>query len=422
MESKASHLRVLIFAQNRVQPFTGGGILLGTLFRHVASDHLLFFHRDQEYGQASRYEEHRLVGAWLRVEFGTLARQLGAWLRATIRRPVGSNLRDLSSLVAGSSRFELPRELVERVRTFAPDIIYAWAADSLWAGTVTALSRKFGVPYVIHFMDNHFEMPPRNNLEQALLPEFRQRLNELMAGAAAMYVISDQMGAAYAKHWPCPYEVFRGTADVAAWPWPNMRNGANDGVFRIGFAGTLDRSQLEGLRMVAQALHRMRHRGRQVRLTLFLTESNRRFAEPILSTLGSVEFRPHPHAADLRHEFGDVDVLLMSYAFDAATVQYYRYSFATKSAVYMLSGRPILVLGPAAIEPVNYCIRGGWAAVVTEPDEDALIRAIERLMDDPIYREQLGRAAWEAGCLEHDQDKNAGRFAASLARLSGVAA
>jgi hypothetical protein len=157
-----------------------------------------------------------------------------------------------------------------------------------------------------------------------------------------------------------------------------------------------------------------------VRLTLYLTESNRRFAEPILSSHDSVEFRPHPQAAELRHEFASVDVLLMSYAFDAATIQYYRYSFATKCAIYMLSGRPILVLGPAAIEPVNYCIRGGWAAVVTERDEEALIGEIERLMDDSVYREGLARAAWDAGCLEHDQDKNAGRFAASLARLSGV--
>jgi glycosyltransferase involved in cell wall biosynthesis len=410
--------RVLVLTQNKIQPFSGGGIVLSTLFRRFPHDHLLFFHRDQQYGGDTSYEEHRLVWSWLRFDLGALCAHLAGWLLATCKDPRQSSWRDLLTLISASAYFKFPRAIERRVKAFQPQIIYAWVADSLWARTLENVARRYRLPYVIHFMDNQFEVAPSSNLQRTLVPDFRRRLSHVVHGAASVYTISQTMGEAYQQHWGRPFEVYRGTIDVAAWPWPNVSAHASDGIFRVGFAGSVDRSQLDGLCVVARALDQLTARGRAVKLVLYLTDYYTRLVEPAVRDLKSVEIRPHPTAENLRAEFASMDVMTLAYAFDAATEQYYRYSFATKSVAYMLSGRPILVYGPPMIEPVSYCARGGWALVVGDKGEDAIVEAMERLMSEPKLREQLARSAWEAGCSEHDRERHAARFAASLSQLA----
>lgn len=410
--------RVMVLTQNKIQPFSGGGIVLSTLFRHFPPDHLLFFHRDQPYAIEAAYEEHRMVWSWLRFDVKALCVHLVRWFGATVRRPGQSSLRDLLALIPASAYFKFPAAIERRVKAFQPNIIYAWVADSLWARTLENVARQYGLPYVIHFMDNQFEVAALTNLQRTLVPDFRSRLTRVVRGATCMYTISETMGRAYQQHWGRPFEVYRGTIDVDAWPWPNPATQEDGGVFRLGFAGSVDRSQLEGLCMVARALDQLLARGRAVKLVLYLTEYYARLVEPAMRMFKSVEVRPHPVPEQLRSEFAAMNVLVLAYAFDAASVQYYRYSFATKSVAYMLSGRPILVVGPATIEPVSYCARGGWAWVVNEPGEDAIAEAVETLRGDPALRERLARSAWEGGQNEHDRERHAARFAASLAQLA----
>ena len=49
MDSIIKRPRVLVLAQNKIQPFTGGGVLLSNLFGDFESQNLLFVHRDKNY-------------------------------------------------------------------------------------------------------------------------------------------------------------------------------------------------------------------------------------------------------------------------------------------------------------------------------------------------------------------------------------
>jgi glycosyltransferase involved in cell wall biosynthesis len=409
--------RVLVLAQNKIQPFTGGGVLLSGLFHEFPAENLLFLHRDREYGLATPFEEHRLVWTWLRLDLRAFIAHAWNWLRDAVKEPRKIRAGDLVALVLASSYFRLPRSIDERIRKLRPEIIYAWAADSLWSRTLQQTARRYRLPYVIHFMDNHFEVEPSTPLERSLMKGFRQQLSLVASRAAALYTISDSMGRAYQGYWNRPYEVFHAVIDPKGWPWPNPRSNPGDGVFRLAFAGSTDSSQLEGLAAVAAELDGLIDGGRKVRLVLYLTKEYASAAGSALRSFRCVEIRPHPESAALRSELASVDALVLAYSFSEASVRYYRYSFATKIAAYMLSGRPILAYGPKAIEPIDYVARGGWALVVGEPDANALTAAIEKLMSDAGLRETLAKTAWETGVHEHDRDRHADRFADSLLRL-----
>ena len=413
MRQAGAHPRVLVLAQNKSQPFTGGGVILTALFGGFPADRVMFLHRDVDYALRSPFEEHRLDWRWLRLDVGALVAHLRAWLAAAIRAPRAARPGDLVALLQASCWFRAPRSVERRIRAFHPDVVYAWAADSLWARTLSKMAARYGVPFVIHFMDNHVELEARTPRERALAAVFRPTLANVASRASVLYTISDSMGEAYRGYWKKRHEVYRGANDIALWTWSAPRARAADDLFEIGFTGSADRSQIRALADIAAALDVLVRRGRRVRLVLYLTEQYERAARPFLERFDCVEFRRHPDMASLREALVALDALILAYAVDDESKQYYRYSFATKMAAYMLSARPILAYGPEHIEPVAYAVRTG-ALLLPDRDRNKLADAIDRFIADEPLRQRMARAAWETGRREHDRDAQAARFLASL--------
>lgn len=408
--------RVLVLCQNNIQPFTGGGVVLSNLFHAFPADSVLFFHRDIDYNYQTSYPAHKLVWAWLRPNFSTFIRLLFRWVVGSAKQPLQVGRRDLPALFAQSCRFRFSREMDAEIRRFRPEVIYAWVGDSLWAETLRETARRYSLPYVIHFMDNHVGIDPRTPLERALYLVFRGNLDRVAKGAAAIYTISESMGVAYQALWNRPCEVFHGLLDTATWPWPGERK--TDGIFTLVFTGSVEQGQLLGLRDVASAVGQLAKGGMAVRLVLYLTEQYERMVAREFAAFPQVEIRRHPEFAGLRMALAEADLLVLAYGFDERTIRYYRYSFATKVVPYMLSGRCILVYGPDEIEPVAYAMRGGWAATVSNPGIPGLMETIGTLAAVPRERERLAREAYDAGCREHDLAENSVRFARSLSMVA----
>lgn len=413
-----SYPRVLILCQNKMQPFTGGGVVLSNLFHGFPAEHLMFFHRDRDYDTETPYREFRITGHWLRPRVLPAMGALLRWLVEAARDPRRASLRDMGSLLVQSSKIRMPSAVSRAVREFRPELIYAWVGDSLWSEVVVTAVRQCRVPYVVHFMDNHVGLKPETPLDRTLHPAFLRRLARTMDGAAAMYTISDSMGQAYQTLFGKRYEVFHGLMDTAAWPWRGPRR--TGGPFTLAFTGSIERGQMLGLADVAAATDSLAASGMPVRLVLYLTEQYERQWAAELAKYPCIEIRRHPSLAELGEALGEADMLVLAYGFDERTINYYRYSFATKIVPYMLSGRCIIAYGPKAIEPIAYASEGGWAAVVDEPNVPALAARIRALADAPGERDRLSAVAYHAGLEEHDLKRNAKRFTRSLLALASL--
>ena len=407
--------RVLLLTPNTLQPHTGGGVLLANLFHAFPRERMFSVHADT-LGGASGLAEARLTFRALRPRLTGLLRFFGHLAAAVLRAPGSLRKSDVIALALQACRFELPRGLDARIRRFAPEIIYAWTGDSLWARLVAHCAERYRVPYVIHFMDNHVELPGETPLQRALYSRYRADLLPVVAGAEKIFTISRAMGHAYGTRFGKATEVFHGLIDKTQWPWPD-REPASD-TFSLVFTGSIESGQLSGLAAVAAAVDRLAARGRAVRLVLYLTPQYEQRARGAFGRFNSIEYRPHPEFRQLRETLNNADVLILAYGFDEQCVHYYRYSFATKVVPYMLSGRCILAYGPASIEPIAYLKRGGWAHVVDDDAPEALDAALEHLMNDAPSRVHFARRAYEAGLAEHDLELNSRRFVSSLRGLA----
>ena len=67
-----------------------------------------------------------------------------------------------------------------------------------------------------------------------------------------------------------------------------------------------------------------------------------------------------------------------------------------------MSGRPILVYGPAGVGVVEYAREFGWGYIVDLPDRQKLKEAVLRLINDQQFRQQLVETASAVAEANHN--------------------
>lgn len=376
----------------------------------------MFFHRDQDYDIPSPYREYRVSWRWLRPKYSAVVFATIRWFFLIVRDPRGVRLHDLLSILVQNSRVRFPADISRALDSFRPEVIYAWAGDSLWTEVLATAARHCHSPYVIHFMDNHAGHLPVSAIERTLQPLFKYRLAHAIKGAATIFTISDSMGLSYKAKFCKGYEVFRGMIDTKIWPPYSPRETGRP--FTLAFTGSVEYSQMLGLVDIATAVDRLLATGLSIRLVLYLTEQYEIKWATEFAKYNCIVVRRHPAFDQLADALASADLLVLAYGFDDRTINYYRYSFATKIVPYMLSGTSILVYGPSEIEPVEYAFRGGWATVITEKNTDILAGRIADLVAGKEERKRLAAAAYIAAVGQHDLDANAHRFRKSLHALA----
>ena len=164
MDNDKSFPKTLVLCQNQINQYTGGGVILANFFGEVPPDRLIFFHRDVDYPVNSPFVEKRLDWLWLRINFYNFFEILFRWIFANLFSFKNSSIKDFKSILIQSCYFYFPKEVDQQVREFKPEVLYAWCSDILWAETIKSVAKRYKIPYVIHFMDNHVDL----NLNQIL--------------------------------------------------------------------------------------------------------------------------------------------------------------------------------------------------------------------------------------------------------------
>ena len=127
----------------------------------------------------------------------------------------------------------------------------------------------------------------------------------------------------------------------------------------------------------------------------------------------------HPWVA--QDELPDVlrkaDILFLPFSFSPAARHTVETAFPSKTADYLASGRPILVLGPSHSSLVAYASREGFAEMVTELSPDSLARSIQRIALSESHAQALGSRALQVFSQFHDIHQQRIQFLELLNRI-----
>jgi glycosyltransferase involved in cell wall biosynthesis len=122
--------------------------------------------------------------------------------------------------------------------------------------------------------------------------------------------------------------------------------------------------------------------------------------------------------AELQVILADADILFLPFSFSGAAKFSVETGFPSKTADYLASGKPILVVGPPYATIVRYAEQNGFAAVVDEPDPEAIAAKIIEIIASASCREALRAKSLAAFEKNHNIVRQRAAFCSMLSKIS----
>jgi len=424
--------RTLIVTSGVFSHTTGGGVTLSSLFSKWPKDQLATVYRDYATPTTDvcdRYYRLRRDEICKWGPFEAIRRTVVAQGDDASGRPQSSARGPIAAvrrLLFGDGVPEtvhLTNELDRWVADFRPDVIYSVLGSNAMIELTDALRVRYGLPSVIHFMDDW----PSTIYRGGLLSGFervrlQRNLDHFLSVSTTRLAICDSMACAYESRYGRSFGVFQNTVDTGKWSSFARTDTALGPDIKILYTGAvLPFAQLESLATCCLAVARLRRAGVPVKLDIFSpsfqAKSYRdRFIVDNCITLNEVI----PDRTEYFKKLCGADILLLPVNFDARTIRFIRYSMPTKVPEYLASGVPILAYGPAQVAQVEYAARAGWGHVVTQPGVEQVELGLRRLIEDDGLRAKYSKTARRLAIERHDVGTVRQNFENVLRRTAGI--
>lgn len=420
--------RVLVLSAASLSRVGATGITLSNLFSGWPRDRLVQIYGDAPQPDpsicASSYlfssERIPIVRAikFLRVQVAGLRRRLGRPIEGRYGIAGGAAKSSTLASFADGVPFRLPKDSIEWVAKFDPQVIYSPLGSIRMMSAALQLSKLFGIPIVPHFMDDWPSTVYADGVRNLLLRRMLQsKLEKVLSRAPLGLTICDEMSSEYARRYGIRFEAFMNCVDVSERPGAVTRP-SNDEV-AFGYFGGLHLNRWKSLREVAAALQAVKDQGSGVRLDIFAPEADIRAYRSefdgltVVRNMGSLEY------SDVREQLWACDVLVHVESFMPGDSRYARLSISTKIPQYMAAGRPILAYGPDTLSSIAYVARtGAGLAVTKDGDVHGLVNDARRLIGQPVLRAKLGEAGRLTASNYHDAARERQRLRALLAEAA----
>ncbi|MGH7427901.1 MAG: glycosyltransferase, partial [Candidatus Methylomirabilaceae bacterium] len=285
---------------------------------------------------------------------------------------------------------------------------------------VKLLQERFGIPVVIHMMDDWPEHLYRRGV---FGPFLRRRMHRefkaLLRTAQGRLGICDAMCTEYERRYGLPFVTFHNPVEESEWQSSGKRESGTP--FRIVYYGTIvEVAQLRSLMDVGWAVHGLRSSGLQVEFWVHTQYYSLQQHRSVLETCPGIRIGAETGKDDFRSVITAADLLVLPVNFDTRSVRYLRLSFPAKLPAYMASGTPILAYGPLEMAQIRYLAEAGVAHVVTQRSQEALAAAIRRLMTDEAYRAKIGQRAHDLALGHHGATRVRAAFRSALAHAAAT--
>jgi glycosyltransferase involved in cell wall biosynthesis len=246
------------------------------------------------------------------------------------------------------------------------------------------LAREFGLPFY------HFEM---DRLDAVFLCRKAKTLvtrnrQEFLRSAAKLWLISPAMVRAYKRIYGVEGELLHHFVDIEKYQHAVRAAGDRPkDKLRLVYTGSINVMLQGTMEWFCRFLNQgVEIEGRPVELSIYSSHCPPGLVGP------HVFYRGFVRSEEIPNKLAESDVLLSVSAFEAppGMREQVQTSVGTKTADYLASGRPMLLIAPQESALWDYC--QGVASIVDTLDLERVRQALTRLATDPDYGRELGEA------------------------------
>jgi glycosyltransferase involved in cell wall biosynthesis len=238
----------------------------------------------------------------------------------------------------------------------------------------------------------------------------------VMRKAAFVYSVSPGMQDALRVQFRVKSELQRPATERPHCQSPRAQNDE----LSIVFVGSITGAVEDSLRMLASVITsgRLMQNGidkAKLRLYTVITEKQKRdwgWYHP------DIVIHPWVGQSELAEILRKADILFLPFSFSPSERHTVVTAFPSKTADYLASGTPILILGPEYSSLAVYAAQEGFAEILTQPDADLLALAIGRIALDAQRREVLRARASQAFEKYHDIVQQRAQFSRMLSLVA----
>jgi glycosyltransferase involved in cell wall biosynthesis len=169
--------------------------------------------------------------------------------------------------------------------------------------------------------------------------------------------------------------------------------------FRILYLGRVGRANKRSLRIFASFVSNFKPVNLAVELDIYTKDFDSSYVRK-LGDMERVKVRGPINHDEIHNYMRAYDLLLLPLDFTSSALKFSRLSIPTKASEYMISGTPILVFAPPQTAISRFFSDNECGHCVISDDFQAINTAMNLLIQNDTYREELGkRAIYQASRL-----------------------
>ena len=295
------------------------------------------------------------------------------------------------------------KSLQKTVEKFQPDILYTRVVGYplFFTNLSYKLSRNLQLPLVCHIMDDYerlFSTSPKQFERYLIKAIFTHNFRKLLNQSCFNFAISPKMAKTFSDRYNAPFNPLHNGIDPFLWPQKGMKETsltARKNVFRLVLAGALA-PEKEGAVAIplSQAIAELNGK-EEIKYELILNtqEHYLPFARKLAEKYAGVKAQGYLSLQNYRRLLQNANLLVLTRNFDERSKAYTEYSFQNKLPEYMASGTPILCIGPAWENSVQFLKYHSAGKTVTDYTPHAIKNAVKGLQKDFKARNAFAKKA-----------------------------
>lgn len=285
--------------------------------------------------------------------------------------------------------YKLSNQLRTWIKNIKPDVIYAQPTDITFMRIVIKLHEEFNIPICLQVADdwpNHlYNKSPFSFLIRPVVDRNFRKLSHI---CAIRLGTSNKMKIEYLERYHNIFEPLMICDEQARFDSASPKRVSPPDIISIVYSGSIDLNRWLSLLELSEAASLLSENGMHISITAFVPFVPQE-ASKLLSSLNNLKILPALRNDEVPGVLKGADILFLPESFHNEYRSYIALSISTKSHIYMMSRRPVLVYGPPEVGVVNYARSSGWGYVVDKQEIRLLADAIKELTFNAPLRQSL---------------------------------
>jgi glycosyltransferase involved in cell wall biosynthesis len=289
-------------------------------------------------------------------------------------------------------RCTLSEKLALWINSINPDFCYALLATRHSIIFVKEVTEKYKIPLIIHILDDF----PTTIGRDTLFPNYWNRkinteLKSLIKISFKRLAISESMAKEYERRFGGEWQFFHNPVFLKYWmPFQktidqDIQLLLNKDPIKIGYFGRIGNANSDSIMLMIKAIDVLSQK-HPTELHIFTVDSKFKIQSNMTFFHSYIVFSQLPEM------FSKFDFLLLPISFSKSDLKFAKFSIPTKLSEYLISGVPIIYLGPPKIAVADFIDKYRCGYPIMSEEINSIVNLMEMIFSNRKKQREMSEA------------------------------